>query len=71
VEVDEERRFRIVVAHRDPGLKNWLDTAGRPRGTIYWRDMLPEQAPEVATCRVVSFDEVATGGPNAKREESR
>jgi hypothetical protein len=58
MELDGERRFRIVVAHRDPGLANWLDTAGRTRGTIYWRHMLPEEPPEVASCRVVPFDEV-------------
>jgi hypothetical protein len=56
MQLDRDRGFRIVVAHRDPGAANWLDTAGRPRGTIYWRHMLPEEPPETARCRVVRFD---------------
>jgi hypothetical protein len=56
--LDEQRRFRIVVAHRDPDVANWLDTAGRQRGTIYWRHMLPEETPERVSCRVVSFNQL-------------
>jgi len=56
MELDTNRRFRIVVAHRDPGVKDWLDSAGRAHGTIYWRHMLPEEPPERASCRVVPFD---------------
>jgi len=39
---DDEGRFRIVVAHEDPGVPNWLDTEGRPFGLLFLRDMLPE-----------------------------
>ncbi|MEZ4282436.1 MAG: DUF1214 domain-containing protein [Myxococcota bacterium] len=65
IETDGDRRFRIVVAHRDPGLRNWLDTAGRTRGTIYWRHMLPEEPPEAIRTRVVPFDEIARSGAAA------
>ena len=34
---DSDGRLRIVVAHRDPGVKNWLDTAGHPRGVVQGR----------------------------------
>jgi hypothetical protein len=47
-----------VVAHRDPGVPNWLDTSGHARGTIYWRFMLPDERPEAPTCRVVPFASV-------------
>jgi len=33
--------FRMVVAHRDPGVPNWLDCEGRREGVIFWRFMLP------------------------------
>lgn len=33
---------RVIVAHRDPGVANWLHTEGRPFGLVYWRFMLPE-----------------------------
>ena len=62
IETSADRRFRIVVAHRDPGLRNWLDTAGRSRGTIYWRHMLPEEPPEAIRTRVVPFEEIAREG---------
>jgi hypothetical protein len=28
---------RLVLAHRDPGMANWLDTAGHRQGTMCWR----------------------------------
>ena len=28
---------RLVLAHRDPGVPNWLDTAGHGQGTMCWR----------------------------------
>lgn len=34
--------FKILVAHRNPGHPNWLDTEGRKFGFVYWRFLLPE-----------------------------
>lgn len=34
---DPDGKLRIIVAARDPGIKNWLDTAGHPRGIIQGR----------------------------------
>ncbi len=28
---------RVVVAHRDPGVPNWIDTCGHREGTMCWR----------------------------------
>lgn len=39
---DADGNFRIIVAHQDPGLPNWLDASGRVSGIMYWRFMLPE-----------------------------
>lgn len=39
---DAEGNFEIVVAHRDPGRPNWLDTEGRPYGLMFCRFLLPE-----------------------------
>ncbi|MCB0972155.1 MAG: DUF1214 domain-containing protein [Acidimicrobiales bacterium] len=39
--------IRIVLAHADPGVPNWLSTEGRPFGLVFWRFMLP--AGEIAT----------------------
>ena len=39
---EKDGSFRIVVAHRDPAMPNWLDTEGRPFGIMFWRFLLPE-----------------------------
>lgn len=51
--------YRIVIAGRDPGVPNWLDTGGHRHGTIFWRFLLPTEDPERPRCRVVAVDEVA------------
>ena len=40
---DEDGNFEMVVAHRNPGHANWLDTEGRPYGIMFWRFQLPEE----------------------------
>lgn len=40
----EDGSFEMIVAHRDPGRPNWLDTEGRPYGIMFWRFQLPEGA---------------------------
>jgi len=60
-EVDADGRFRMVIAHRDPGVANWLDTEGHRDGTIFWRFLLPEGELERPRCRVVPFAEIASG----------
>jgi hypothetical protein len=51
--------YRMVVAGRDPGVPNWLDTEGHREGTIFWRFLLPEEKPEKPRCRVVRLAELA------------
>jgi hypothetical protein len=52
-------RYRIVVAHRDPGVPNWLDTEGRPSGLIFWRFLEPEGTPERPRTKVVPLASLA------------
>src|SRR3546814_3725852 len=35
--VDSDGVFRAVISARDPGVHNWLDTSGYPRGAIQGR----------------------------------
>ncbi len=37
--VDDDGSVRIVVAARDPGVPNWIDTEGRPEGMIVYRSI--------------------------------
>jgi hypothetical protein len=56
---EDDGSFRVVVAHRDPGVPNWLDTEGRPTGQIYWRFVYPVEAPEKPKTKVVKVDSLA------------
>ncbi len=78
---DGDGRVRYVVAHRDPGVPNWLDTTGHPEGMMSQRwayHALPDELPRVET-RVVPFAEVRrhlpadTGRvtPEERREQIR
>jgi hypothetical protein len=53
---ESDGSYRIVVSAEDPGVPNWLDTAGHRRGTIFWRFLLPESDPETPRCSVVQVD---------------
>jgi hypothetical protein len=46
----------MVVAHRDPGVPNWLDAAGQRTGMIFWRFLLPEESPPPIEAEVVPVD---------------
>ena len=59
--LDDDGGFRLVLAHLDPGVPNWIDTEGRPFGLVFWRFMLPEGKIETPTAEVVPFAEVAGG----------
>jgi hypothetical protein len=50
--LDADGVFRAVIAHRDPGVPNWLDTAGHERGTLIARFLLAETAPSPSLRRV-------------------
>lgn len=41
-EQEDDGSFEMIVAHKDPGRRNWLDTEGRPYGIMFWRFQLPE-----------------------------
>ncbi len=45
VQYEQDGSFEIVVAHRDPGVPNWIDPAGLRTGMIFWRFLLPEENP--------------------------
>jgi hypothetical protein len=55
--VDDDGRVRIVLAHRDPGVPNWIDTEGRAEGMLVHRWVWARDNP-VPTSRVVSLAEL-------------
>lgn len=56
--LEEDGSFRMVVAHEDPGVPNWLDTEGRPFGMVFWRFFLPEGEIEPLTAQVVKVGDL-------------
>jgi len=50
--LDADGVFRAIVAHRDPGVANWLDTVGHRQGPMIFRWLRAADAPVPAT-RVV------------------
>ncbi len=52
--------IKIVVAHNDPGLPNWINTCNHSEGTMCWRwYRLPEGVnPIQPTCEVVKVDKL-------------
>ncbi|GAB5451886.1 MAG: hypothetical protein Hals2KO_22140 [Halioglobus sp.] len=76
---DADGVYRTVLAHRDPGVPNWLDTTGHAEGflTARWAySQKPEQSdwPEISA-RKVAFDairsELPAGTPTVSPEERR
>ena len=53
--LEPDGSFRMILAPRDPGLPNWLDTEGRTSGTIFWRYFLPEGEIETPQAQVVKL----------------
>jgi len=57
--LEADGSFCIVLAHKDPGHPNWLDSEERPFGLVFWRFMLPEGEIETPQAEVVPFKEIA------------
>ncbi|MGE3690716.1 MAG: hypothetical protein AB7F98_04985 [Novosphingobium sp.] len=57
---DPDGRLRIVVSARDPGVRNWLDTAGHRRGLIQgrWTGCDSQPIPEVRVVKLADLDAV-------------
>jgi hypothetical protein len=58
--LEADGTFRIVIAHRDPGVPNWIDTEGRTFGMVFWRFFLPEGAIETPAAEVVPLASLLT-----------
>ena len=61
-EVDEDGVIRYVVAHRDPGVPNWLDTTGHREGFLtprwtYSKTPAKKDWPQISA-KKVAFDEI-------------
>jgi hypothetical protein len=53
--LEPDGSFRIVIAHEDPGVPNWIDTEGRGFGMAFWRFFLTEGEIETPQATVVKL----------------
>jgi hypothetical protein len=60
--VDPDGVVRVVVAHRDPGVPNWIDTEGRRRGLLVYRWVWARNNP-LPQARVVPLAQLRTALP--------
>jgi hypothetical protein len=60
--VDSDGLVRVVLCRRDPGIANWLDTAGYTNGAVILRCVRTATAPTPST-QVVAFDDIASALP--------
>ncbi|MGO9692587.1 MAG: DUF1214 domain-containing protein [Mycobacterium sp.] len=61
--VDSDGLVRVVLCADDPGVANWLDTAGHSNGPIILRCVRTKTAPTPST-RVVGFDDLPAQLPS-------
>ena len=49
---------KVIVAHKDPHLPNWIETCGHTEGTMCWRwyRLAPGEEPTEPRCRVVKTE---------------
>jgi hypothetical protein len=59
VAMDVDGLVRVVVCGRDPGVANWLDTAGHSNGAMILRCVRTATAP-TPRARLVPFDDIAS-----------
>jgi hypothetical protein len=60
--LDADGYFRAVIAARDPGVPNWLDTSGYPRGAVQGRWFDTDERP-TPTMRKLNIGEVRAALP--------
>ena len=74
VEIDADDVIRLVIAHEDPGVPNWIDTSGHREGFLTPRWAYSEQPPAdewpSIAARRVRFDEVRDHLPETTRRVS-
>jgi len=56
-EADADGVRRYVIAHRDPGVPNWVDTTGLPQGFLTFRWAYSELPPQLPTVKVTKVRE--------------
>ena len=72
---DSDGQLRIVISAKDPGIRNWLDTAGHRRGVVQgrWTECDSQPMPQVRKVKLVDVAaslpaDVATVSPQERQD---
>jgi uncharacterized protein DUF1214 len=57
--LEPDGTYRIVIAHENPGVANWIDTEQRGFGMVFWRFFLPEGDVDTPKAEVVKVGDVS------------
>jgi hypothetical protein len=57
--LEDDGSFRMILAHTDPKLPNWLDTEGNPFGMVFWRFFLVSGEVETPQATVVKLADLS------------
>jgi len=60
VRYEDDGSWTIVVSPRDPGVPNWISTAGRRRGLVWLRWFLPAETPAPLETKRVPLADLGT-----------
>lgn len=65
--VDQDGLIRVVIARRDPGVRNWLDTGGQTRihSIMRWQNMAADGPPIAARLKMTTIDQLSANLPNS------
>ncbi|MDD4602217.1 MAG: DUF1214 domain-containing protein [Bacteroidales bacterium] len=57
---EPDGKIRIIVAHRDPGHPNWINTCGHHEGTMLWRwyRLKEGEKPVEPECKIIRSEEL-------------
>ncbi len=67
--IDADGRIRLVIARRDPGVWNWLDTGGQSRvhSILRWQRIAPDGPPLAASLKLTTIDRLKANLPPETR----
>ena len=58
IHVDPDNRVRYLISREDPGIQNWLDTAGHSEGSLFARWTRCSEYPTGITARLIKLSEL-------------
>jgi hypothetical protein len=62
--IDADQKVRVVIAHEDPGVPNWLDTGGHLEGIIQYRYIwITQDEQPQPTIQTLPLDQVRSALP--------